>query len=151
MNTEATINIGRVRAAINLHNEIDELQSQWNELTEPMVRDLSLLPILYNLYLQMYERRGMLDKANKVYNRQKFLLVVLYLYSPRTLAGGKMVVGLRRKLTELFGLSASSTVSDNITDLVFNYDKYIDFRKDADMIYREMRDALNTMQYTPLP
>ncbi len=150
METEQTINIGKIKAVANLYSGLSELQSQWNELTKPPLTDLSLLTLLYNLYLSLFERRGISEKATKPYHRRKFLLVILYLYSPRTLAGGKMVGGLRDKLAELFGLSGKSAISDNIPALVFHYENYRDFRKDVDMIYDEIRQALNALQYSPL-
>lgn len=150
METAQTIDIGRIKAVANLYGQLSELQLQWNELSKPILTDLSLLPVIYNLYLGLFEKRGITDKATKPYHRRKFLLVILYLYSPRTLAGGKMIGGLRDKLAELFGLSGKSTVSDNIPDLVFHYENYRDFRKDVDMIYDEICQALNVFQNSPL-
>lgn len=125
-----------------VRNKMLELSSKMDELGEPILEDLDLLPIIYETYLDFFRNRGWQDKANKVYHRQKLILIVLYLYSPRTLAGGKMRIGLRDKLTELFGLSAKTTISDNSAHAVHLYQHYRDFRRDVDLI---LTDVVNNL------
>lgn len=120
-----------------------ELLQVSNELGEPMLDDLSLLPKIYDAYLSVFKRRGCPKKAAQVYNRKKFLLIVLYLYSPKTLAGDRMRVGLRDKLSELFGLTTGTPISDNCANILFDYEKYRDFRRDVDVIFNEIIAVLD--------
>lgn len=140
--TSAKFNMGKVMALKVLRDKSLELQKAMDELGEPSLDDLSLLPQIYDAYLNVFRKRGCPQKATQVYHRKKFLLIVLYLYSPKTLAGGKMRVGLRDRLSELFGLSASTPVSDNCSNVVFQYNHYRDFRRDVEIIYNEITATL---------
>ncbi|MCM1297414.1 MAG: hypothetical protein NC311_17895 [Muribaculaceae bacterium] len=114
------------------------MQNALTEIAEPILTDFSLLPVLYDAYLDVFRERGQLHYANRVYHRKKFLLIVMSLYSPITLVGGRMRTGLRKKLAKLFCIPSESTVSDNIKDLLNYYNLYRDFRRDVDVIYKRM-------------
>ena len=51
----------------------------------------------------------------------------MYLFSPSSLAGGKMTAGLREQMSRVLGVQSKSTISDNCTDVVFLYQNYGDF------------------------
>lgn len=121
---------------------MDELSKLMAELQEPMLSDLSLLPRLHKAYVRVYDRRGCPERALTVDCRKKFLFVVLCLYSPRAFAGIRMRRGLRRSLSALFGLTASTPISDNRIDLMLQYQAYPDFRRDVDSIFREIYSSL---------
>lgn len=137
------INIGKATAIRVLRSKVKELSRTIDELGEPLLTDLSLLPCVYDAYRRVFERRGRPGDAATVRNRKKFLLVALYLYSPKTLAGERMRRGgLRRAITALFGLTASTPVSDNCSGLVVQYRAYADFRRDVDIIFEEVCRSL---------
>lgn len=138
MNERAKFNMGKVSALRTLRDKMQELSDIVEELGEPILDDLSLLPKIYTAYQRVFARRGAPGDALMVKNRKKFLLVVLYLYSPKTLAGDRMIVGLRRKISELFGLTTSTPISDNCAGLVVQYHAYADFRRDVDLIFDEI-------------
>lgn len=142
MEASANFNIGRIKAIRTVQEQSAELNRLMGELSEPMLTDLGLLPRIYDLYCDVFARRGFPKHANQVYHRKKLILIVLYLYSPRTLAGGRMVVGLRAKLADVFGLRTGSPISDNCTQLMFIYDKYRDFRRDVGVIYEHIMRGL---------
>lgn len=143
METESCFNIGRVMALKAIRDKSIELMGLSEELGEPMLDDLSLLPAIFNAYLKVFQRRGCPEKAWQVYHRKKFLLIALYLYSPKTLAGDRMRVGLRNQLSSLFGLSTGTAISDNCASLLFTYQKYRDFRRDVDIIFNEIITVLD--------
>lgn len=143
METTNNFNLGKVMALKAIRQKSLELLQVSNELGEPMLDDLSLLPRIYDAYLNVFKRRGCLEKASQVYHRKKFLLIALYLYSPKTLAGDRMRVGLRDKLSELFGLTTSTPISDNCANILFDYEKYRDFRRDVDIIFNEIVAVLD--------
>ncbi len=134
--------IGRVLALKAIRDKSHELLKVSRELGEPLLDDFSLLPKIYEAYLNVFKRRGCPNAASQVFNRKKFLMVALYLYSPQTLAGDRMRFGLRDKLSELFGLGTSTPISDNCIGILFNYEKYRDFRRDVDIIFNEVITAL---------
>lgn len=142
--TPKLFNIEKVRKLTKLWNKTQEFTRCLNNLGEPLLYDYSLLERMYNTYLKVFESRGKAEQAFRVYNRQKFLIIVLYIYSPKTLAGDRMRIGLRDKLSKLFGLNTSTPISDNCSNLIFNYDKYRDFRRDVEIIFNAIIAELGT-------
>lgn len=142
MKDNTHFNIGKVTALRSVRQKIDELNGTLKSLSCPVIDDFALLPRLYEAYLNVFARRGSPDAALRVYNRKKFLLIVLYLYCPAALSGERMKAGLRSKLSALFGLTASTPISDNCTDLLFTYQNFRDFRRDVDIIYKEIADVI---------
>lgn len=142
MNENAKINIGKVTALRTLREKVAELSDVMKELGEPILEDLTLLPEIYEAYKRVFSRRGRPDEAMSVRNRKKFLMVVLYLYSPKALAGDRMRMGLRKKVSELFGLTTSTPISDNCAGLIVQYRAYADFRRDVDLIFQEVLESL---------
>lgn len=65
------------------------------------------------------------------------------IYSPRTLAGGKMRMGIRPIITKLFGLDAPTPISDNIRDvgILFRTDRV--FRRDVTRMMKLMNRQFN--------
>lgn len=142
MNENATINIGKVAVLKRLHEKVEELSDAMKELGKPILEDLSLLPKIYDAYKEVFKRQGRFD-TKSVRNRKKFLFVVLYLYSPQSLVGISIRRGLRKKMSELFGLTTSSTISDNCVGLLVLYHAYADFRRDVNLIFQEVLTTLD--------
>lgn len=138
MNEEAKINMGKIAALTTMRNKINELSQILEELGEPILSDLTLLPKIHEAYQTVFARRGCPKDAMMVRNRKKFIMVVLYLYSPKALAGDRMRMGLRKAISELFGLSTSTPISDNCAGLIIQYHAYADFRRDVDLIFKEI-------------
>ena len=111
------------------------------ELTEPTLTDLNMIETLYGWFQEIISQKEMFRLGN-VTQRKKFIFIILFLYSPSTLAGGKMKNGLRNKLAEVLGVSAQTAISDNRNNLVFSYQLYKYFRQDVDWIYGEMMKRL---------
>ena len=74
--------------------------------------------------------------------RKKFLFIVLFLFSPSVLAGGRMPNGVRKSLEEVFRNVKPCTISNNLADVVFLYQQYKDFRQDIEYIYTEIVSRL---------
>ncbi len=142
MNEDTKINMGKVAALKSIRDKVLELTQFIEELGEPILTDLTLLPQIYAAYCRVFERRGLPEDAKLVRNRKKFLVVVLYLYSPKALAGDRMRVGLRKAVSELFGLNTSTAISDNCAGLMVQYNVYSDFRRDVDIIFNEVLSSL---------
>ena len=71
-----------------------------------------------------------------------FLFIILFLYSPSVLAGGKMPDGLRDALCRTLGMNTASTISKNCADVVFLYQNYADMRRDVDGIYENIMQRI---------
>lgn len=142
MTNEEKINIGRISAIKNINTKMSEFTAMLHKLEQPIFTDKSLLPTIYKVYRDYFARRGNVHDADLVRNRKKFLLIVLYLYSPRTLSGRKMQLGLRRQISNVIGLTSSTPISDNCVGLITLYNAYIDFKNDVDAIYSDVIKTL---------
>ncbi len=133
------LSIGKIAALKQLKDEIKEVCSTMEELSDPTLTDWNLLPKLYQEFQEMFSHRH-IDQS--IYHRQKFLFVILYLFCPSALAGERMPMGFRKKLASLLGLNASTTISDNCSGLTILYNSYLDFRKDTNLFYGKVMSVL---------
>lgn len=124
--------IGEIRAVRNERERLDRLEA---ELAAPLLSDLDKIDRLYAWFAELQSARDLAPRIDSVAQRKKFLFVILRLYSPASLAGGKMTRGLRDKLAEVFGLHSRTTVSDNCADIVFFYQHYKEFREEVNHLY----------------
>ena len=83
-----------------------------------------------------------LSNIDSVTQRKKFIFIILYLFSPSSLAGGKMTAGLRPELARVLGVQSECTISDNCADVVFLYQNYGDFSGDIEYLYTEIVNRL---------
>lgn len=142
MNEDTKVNMGKIAALRTMRNKILELSQIFEELGEPILTDLTLLPTIHEAYKRVFARRGCPNDAMLVRNRKKFIMVVLYLYSPKALAGDRMRMGLRKIISDLFGLATRTPISDNSAGLIIEYNAYADFRRDVDLILKEVFASL---------
>lgn len=113
------------------------LSERESEIAKPVLTDLGMIDTLYEWFKEIALEGKELPKGN-VSQRKKFIFIILYLYSPTTLAGGKMRAGLREKLAEVFPIKEKSVVSNNTNNLVFSYQLYKYFSQDVERIYKEI-------------
>lgn len=121
----------------SIREQKSKLSEREKELTEPTLTDLNMIETLYGWFQEIISQKEMFRLGN-VTQRKKFIFIILFLYSPNTLAGGKMKNGLRNKLAEVLGVSAQTAISDNRNSLVFSYQLYKYFRQDVDWVFTEM-------------
>lgn len=122
--------------------EKSELSDEENKLTTPSITDKSLIPEIYNVFRELLDERGCAPNIESVIQRKKFIFIILYLFSPSTLAGGKMASGLRDYLADILGIYSKSTISDNCSDIVFLYQNYADFSDDIAWLYNRIVERL---------
>ncbi len=112
------------------------------ELSNPILADLTFVPKVYEWFNEISGKRDCPPRKDSVKSRKQFIFIILFLYSPSVLAGGKMPKGLRKAITEAVNLHSESTISDNCADVVFLYQNYKDFRRDIDYLYSEILSRL---------
>lgn len=124
----------------SIRDQKARLSERERELTKPMLTDLDMIPTLYDWFKEIISQKETF-RAN-VSQRKKFIFIMLILYSPNTLANGKMKRGLRDRLVDVFGLNSKSTISDNLNGLYISYQLYKYFRQDIHRIYTEIMNRL---------
>ena len=123
--------------------ELSELRKkEENALTAPILKDKSLIHEIYKIFVELLNERGCPPNIDSVTQRKKFIFIILYLFSPSSLAGGKMTAGLRPELARVLGVQSECTISDNCADVVFLYQNYGDFSGDIEYLYTEIVNRL---------
>ena len=122
--------------------EKSELSEEENALTTPLLSDMSLISELYKIFVDLLNERGCPPTIESVTQRKKFIFIILYLFSPSSLAGGKMTAGLRPEIAKALGIQSECTISDNCADVVFLYQNYSDFSGDIEYLYTEIVNRL---------
>ena len=84
--------------------EKSELSEEENALTAPILKDKSLIHEIYKIFVELLNERGCPPNIDSVTQRKKFIFIILYLFSPSSLAGGKMTAGLRPELARVLGV-----------------------------------------------
>ena len=127
----------------SIREQKSRLSERENELSRPFLSDYSLIPTLYAWFKEILANRDCPPNPESVNQRKKFLFIILFLYSPSVLAGGKMPDGLRDALCRTLGMNTGSTISKNCADVVFLYQNYKDFRQDIEYLYAEILERIN--------
>lgn len=126
----------------SIREQKSRLSERERELTKPTLTDLEMIGTLYEWFKEILESRDCPGRVESVTQRKKFIFIILFLYSPSALAGGKMKNGLRDKLAEVLGVNAQTAISDNRNGLLFSYGLYRYFRQDVDWIYGGILERL---------
>lgn len=121
-----------------IREEKSRLSERESELAQPILKDYSLISIIYKWFSEILQERDCAPRLNSVIQRKKFLFIVLFLFAPSTLAGGRLPNGIRAALAEAFPEVSPCVISNNISDVVFIYQQYRDFRQDIEYIYTEI-------------
>lgn len=115
---------------------IHELKAKETDLSRPKLKDFSLIKKMYDVFCQIQQKRNI--SISGTYQRGKFLYLVMLFYSPGTLAGGNTLRGLNNALLELFKIKDRTFISNNISESIFYYENYVDFKEDVDFLYSEI-------------
>ena len=108
------------------------------ELSTPIMSDLNYIPSIYQCFCDILDSRDCPGYKDSVHNRKKFIFIILFLYAPSVLAGGRMPRGLRDKIAESVNISDKTFISPHIETVVVLYNNYKGFRKDIEYIYSEI-------------
>lgn len=118
--------------------QIARLQDQEKELMRPMFDDYGKIQKVYDVFREVLSERDCPPSHQSVYQRKKFLFIVLYLFAPGVLIGDYMPKGLRKVLSDTLDIKSETTISNNCEDIVFLFRNYKDFSSDINELYHEM-------------
>ncbi|OUP37284.1 hypothetical protein [Bacteroides sp. An19] len=131
---------------ITIREQKSRLTAREEELMSPILTDMELVPVIFRWYCGIVGNSGVPERRKAAEFRQKFIFIILFLYSPSTLAGGKMKIGLRDKITEVTG-GTGTLISHSYTDLMFRYQMYKGYREEIDSIYKAITGLLRENGY----
>ena len=96
--------------------------------------DLSYIGKIYDICKRSADK-GM----RNVWDRRKFVFVILYLYCPTKIFGGRMVEGgLVAVITSALGLTSAKLVSKYSMDMKFYYTNYSEFHDDVNRMIEDV-------------
>ena len=125
-----------------IREQKSRLSERENEISTPIIFDLSYIKIIYEWFCEIRGERNCPGRNESVHIRKQFIFIILFLYSPSTLAGGRMPVGLRDAIAEAVDLKDITFISHNVETVVFMYQNYKDFRQDIEYLYTEIINRL---------
>lgn len=121
----------------SIREQKSRLSAREKELTEPTLTDLDMIRTLYDWFKEIWADRECPGRLESVNQRKKFIFIVLFLYSPSTLAGGRISNKIREVLSEVMGCTPYY-ISHNVESVIFFYQQYKDFRQDVDWVFTEI-------------
>nr|DAT56214.1 MAG TPA: hypothetical protein [Bacteriophage sp.]DAZ41772.1 MAG TPA: hypothetical protein [Caudoviricetes sp.] len=125
-----------------IRDQKSRLSEREQELIKPILSDLGIIPMIFQWYCEIVGNCGLPERRSGTCFRQKFVFIILFLYSPSTLAGGKIAKGIRDILADILGFKSPTGISNLYVNVTFNYNNYKDYRADIDYLYTEIVNRL---------
>ena len=120
-----------------VRSEIERLRDAERRLSVPIVINEGMIGNLYDVFSMTLKWLHPDGNPKDTENRKKFLYAIIYLFSPATLVGGVMRHRLREIVSRITGCTPTGVSRDYKTAMFF-YATYNEFRKDVDIIIRDM-------------
>ena len=120
----------------SIREQKSRLSEREQELSLPILTDLSLIPEIYGWFKEILSGMDCPPNLDSVTQRKKFLFIVLFLFAPSVLAGGRLPNGVRAEISGVFQDVSPCVISNNIADVSFIYQQYKDFRQDIEYLYK---------------
>ena len=125
-----------------IREQKSRLSERESELSSPILSDTSMISEVYSMFCKVLSERDCPPRTDNVYQRKKFLFIALFLFAPSVLAGGRLPNGIRAELARIFPDVSPCVISNNITDVLFIYQNYKDFRQDIEYLYNKILEWL---------
>lgn len=126
----------------SIREQKSRLSEREQELAKPILTDSGLIPMIFEWYCELKGNCGLPERRAGASFRQKFIFIILFLYSPSTLAGGKIAKGIRDVLADILGFNAPTGISNLCVGVTFNYNNYKDYRADINYLCTEILNRL---------
>ena len=126
----------------SIREQKSRLSEREQELASPILTDLSLIPEIYGWFKELFAGMDCPPNPESVTQRKKFLFIVLFLFAPSVLAGGRLPNGIRAEIAGVFPDVSPCVISNNIADVSFIYQQYKDFRQDIEYLYNQILERL---------
>lgn len=137
----ATKEFSSISELKHIREQKSRLSEREAELAKPRLTNLELIPTIYDMFKEVLCVIG-LPSRGRIIQRKEFLFIVLFLFVPSVLAGGRIPNGVRKALENVFPKVRPCTISNNIADVAFLYQQYKYFRSDVNIIYNEILNRL---------
>ena len=126
----------------SIREQKSRLSEREQELSVPLLTDLSTVVEIYDWFCEIQGNRDCPGRNESAHLRKKFIFIILFLYAPSVLAGGRMPIGLRDAIADAVKLSDITFISHNVETVFFMYQNYKEFRQDIEYLYTEIVNRL---------
>ena len=126
----------------SIREQKSRLSEREQELSSPVLTDFNLITEVYSWFKEILSDTGCHPNIESVTQRKKFLFIVLFLFAPSVLAGGRLPNGIRAEIARVFPDVSPCVISNNIADVSFIYQQYKDFRQDIEYLYNQILERL---------
>ena len=86
----------------SIREQKSRLSEREQELSSPILTDFSLIPEIYEWFREILSGADCPPNPESVTQRKKFLFIVLFLFAPSVLAGGRLPNGIRAEISGVF-------------------------------------------------
>lgn len=125
----------------SIREQKSRLSEREQELAKPLLSDLALVPVIYEWFKEILANQDFCPRIDSPHQRKKFIFIILFLFSPSTLAGGRVPNKIREELSKVV-CCYPSYISHNIENVLFMFQQYKDFRQEIDYLYTEIINRL---------
>lgn len=145
LNTQAVDKIfNQINGIITTKEALKKLQGEYNTLTLPLLHNTALLPNILHWYEETAPEMDTTSRDAKALHSQCFIFIVTMLYSPSTLAGGKLSLGLRSQLSQMLHFKSPTSISNIIPNLMFLYNNYKSYKQRIDTAFDYILNKLKS-------
>lgn len=130
----------------SIREQKSRLSGREQELSSPILTDFSLIPEIYDWFKELLAGMDCPPNPESVTQRKKFLFIVLFLFAPSVLAGGRLPNGIRAEISGVFPDVSPCVISNNIADVSFIYQRYKDFRQEIEYLYNQILERLKVKE-----
>lgn len=140
----------QIKQLNEIHQEQETLAKREKELSTPKLTDLELIPTIFKWFCELLKENKSKKKDYQTEKYQKFIFIILFLYTPNTLAGGKIRRGVRDKLAEVLGYKSPTAISNFSSSIMFVYKTYDEYQADINRVYAGIAVLLEQKEETEL-
>lgn len=128
---------GRICLASDKYKEAEAKMTEVEILLSPEYTDMALIPKMYEIF------KSVCPEKYSVYKRRYiFSLIMIMLYSPKSIVRGSLIDYLAFEVAITVGYKSQSTVGKSIKSMWTKYVLYPQFKKDIDTIIEEIRKKI---------
>lgn len=135
----------QINGIMSTRAEMRALQAKYNTLSLPLLNNVNHLPLILKWYNDVSPDYGKSNRDAKTMYAQCFIFVVTMLYSPSTLAGGKLSFGIRTQLSQILQYKSPTSISNVIPNLMFLYRNYKNYRERVDTAFEHIYKKLKSL------
>lgn len=125
-----------------IRSHLNRLKLEESKLLRPALTDLSKVSHVMDIISKNDKKLHVYGQMDVNTHRQSQIFVLLFLYSPGTILGDSMPIGLREAISKEMSVSPSR-ISNYAHNVGFLWSTYSDFREHVEYLWCEVQARLD--------